>query len=104
MGLYIGKPVEAQEKDYSALEIALGEKIYAQRYAAQGGKWSAVETRDVWFEMARELISFIASFECDHEFEWDTAAETFLCLHCDEEAPADLHQETGLDVGSGEPC
>ena len=32
--------------------------------------------------------------ECDHDYEWDTAAEGWFCKHCDEEAPADYGIET----------
>ena len=57
-----------------------------------------VDARKRFFEAVREYG------ECDHEFEWDTAAEAFLCLNCGKEAPADFRQESGLDIGSGEPC
>lgn len=40
----------------------------------------------------------------DHDYEYDTAAEWSLCRYCSADAPDDYYQETGLDVGSGEPC
>lgn len=40
----------------------------------------------------------------DHDYEWDTAAEAFLCVICGDDAPTDYMQETGLECGSGEPC
>jgi hypothetical protein len=34
--------------------------IYLGRYGADGGKWEAVETKDVWHGMARSAIAAIA--------------------------------------------
>lgn len=47
---------------YGDLEMALGQFIYEDRYASQGGLWRAVEMQEVWFEKARLMISFIEDY------------------------------------------
>ena len=48
---------------YSDIEMILGQKIYEDRYSAEGGVWSGVEPREVWYDKAREMISIIADLQ-----------------------------------------
>lgn len=50
---------------YSELEVIIGQHIYEQRYADQGGLWSAVnpEHRPVWYEMARSILAIVDDYE-----------------------------------------
>jgi hypothetical protein len=50
---------------YSELEVIIGQHIYEQRYANQGGLWSAVnlEHRPVWYEMARSIIGIVNDYD-----------------------------------------
>lgn len=49
---------------YSDLERLVGERIYNEKYADQGGIWSAVnpDHKPVWYEKGRKLLNFIDDF------------------------------------------
>lgn len=50
-------------EEWNAAVEERAKEIYLERYAAIGGKWEAVETKDVWREKARkELADYLAQF------------------------------------------
>ena len=49
---------------YSDLEVIIGQHIYEERYADEGGVWEAVNPRHrhVWFDKAREILTIVNDF------------------------------------------
>lgn len=53
---------------------AKAREIYLARYAKEGGRWEAVETKEVWHKMARDAWSptdeyGATGFDADHRAE-----------------------------------
>jgi hypothetical protein len=49
---------------YGKLEVIIGQHIYEQRYADQGGLWSAVnlDHRPIWYKMARSILGIVNDY------------------------------------------